>query len=275
MTYQGAPSGPMSTAVFIGKMSPALKSVAFSVLPTVIFFSSLVALFYHLGVMQWLVKGMARAMMYVLGTSGAETLSCTANIFIGQTEAPLLIRPFIGRMTESELMAVMTGGFATVAGGVLAIYVGMLSDLEGIAGHLVTASIMAVPATLAVSKLLIPETEQPVTAGRVDAEVGKQDVNAIEAAARGASEGMQLVLNIAAMLVAFVAIMAMVNALLALFGTSMQQLLGWLLSPLAWLIGVPWGESRHVGQLLGTKLVLTELLAYIGLKGMLAAAQRG
>jgi CNT family concentrative nucleoside transporter len=154
------PNGSMVTQTYIGKMSPALKSVAFSVLPTVIFFSSLITLLYHLGVMQWVVRGIAKAMVYMMGTSGAETLSCTANIFVGQTEAPLLVKPFIAKMTQSELMAVMTGGFATVAGGVLAIYVGMLRDLPGIAGHLVTASIMAAPAALAVSKIMYPEVEK-------------------------------------------------------------------------------------------------------------------
>ena len=271
ITYQPAPDAPMTTEIFIGRMSPALKSVAFSVLPTVIFFASLITLLYHLGVMQLIVRGMARAMAYALRTSGAETLSCTANIFVGQTEAPLLVKPFVESMTRSELMAVMTGGFATVAGGVLAIYVGMLADLQGIAGHLVTASIMAAPAALGISKLLYPETEQPATAGSVSVSVERPDANAIEAAARGASEGMTLFLNIAAMLLAFVGLVAMVNAVLGLVGLSLEGLLGWILSPLAWMIGVPWDEATGVGQLLGTKLVLTELLAYLGLKGMLRA----
>lgn len=264
--------GQMTTKVFIGAMSPAMKNVAFWILPTVIFFSSLISVLYHLGIMQWVVRGIAWLMARMMRTSGAETLSCTANIFVGQTEAPLLIRPFLKEMTHSELMSVMTGGFATVAGGILAIYVGMLSDLPGIAGHLVAASMMAAPAALAISKLMYPETSTPVTAGIVELKIEKQDSNVIEAAARGATEGMSLVLNIAAMLVAFVALMAMFNAFLGLFGVSIQQLLGWGLSPLAWSMGIPWEEATSVGQLLGVKLVLTELLAYSNLNGMLKAS---
>jgi concentrative nucleoside transporter, CNT family len=265
-------NGQMTTKVFIGTMSPAMKNVAFWILPTVIFFSSLISVLYHLGIMQWIVRGIAWLMSRMMRTSGAETLSCTANIFVGQTEAPLLIRPFIKDMTQSELMSVMTGGFATVAGGILAIYVGMLSDLPGIAGHLVAASMMAAPAALAVSKLMYPETAVPVTAGVIELNAEKTDANVIEAAARGATEGMTLVLNIAAMLVAFVALMAMFNAVLGIFGTSIQQLLGWGLSPLAWTMGIPWDEATSVGQLLGVKLVLTELLAYSNLNGMLKAS---
>ncbi|MFH1131316.1 MAG: nucleoside transporter C-terminal domain-containing protein [Pseudomonadota bacterium] len=265
--------GKMTTKVFIGQMSPAIKCLAFWVLPTVIFFSSLISVLYHLGVMQWVIRGIARAMVYMLKTSGAETLSCTANVFVGQTEAPILVRPFIKDMTKSELMSVMTGGFATVAGGVLAIYVIMLRNLPGIAGHLVTASMMAAPAALAISKLMFPETEQPKTAGEVSISVERPDTNLLEAAARGASDGMTLTLNIAAMLVAFVALVAMANAILGLLGTSTQQILGWLLSPLAWCMGVPWAEAPQIGQLMGVKLVLTELLAYKNLQGMLEVGQ--
>ncbi|MBK6846018.1 MAG: NupC/NupG family nucleoside CNT transporter [Proteobacteria bacterium] len=264
-------SGALIAETFLGRMSPALKSLAFGVLPTIIFFSALLSLLYHLGVMQWVVKGIARGMMHMLGTSGAETLSCTANIFLGQTEAPLLVRPFIAGLTQSELMAVMVGGFATVAGGVMAVYVGMLQALPGIAGHLMTASCMAAPAALAVSKLIYPETERPVTAGGAQVPVDRPDANMIEAVARGATDGMTLVLNIAAMLIAFVAMMALCNGVLGLFGTSLQQLLGWVLAPLAWTMGVPWAEAPAVGRLLGEKLVLTELLAYLDLKSMLDA----
>jgi CNT family concentrative nucleoside transporter len=239
----------------------------------VIFFSSLITLLYHLGIMQWVVKGIARAMVHALKTSGAETLSCTANIFIGQTEAPLMVKPFVEKMTRSELMAVMTGGFATVAGGVLAIYVGMLRDVPGIAGHLVTASIMAAPCALVISKIMIPEVEQSVTAGALHLEVERPDSNAIEAAARGASEGMAVVLNIAAMLIAFVGLVAVINAVLGLTGTSLEQILGWVLSPLAWCMGVPWGEATTVGQLLGKKLILTELLAYSDLQSILTSGK--
>jgi CNT family concentrative nucleoside transporter len=270
VTYINA-EGRTVTEIIIGHISPVLKSFAFWILPTVIFFSSLITLLYHLGVMQWVVKGMARAMVYMMGTSGAETLSCTANIFVGQTEAPLLVKPFVDKMTMSELMAVMTGGFATVAGGVLAIYVMMLQGIPGIAGHLVTASIMAAPCALAVAKLMFPETDAPTTGGQIQVQVERPDQNAIEAAARGASEGMTLVLNIAAMLIAFVGLMAMLNAVLHLFGTSVEQILGWILSPLAWCMGVPWdGQASQVGQLMGEKLVLTELIAYKHLQGILS-----
>jgi len=264
-------TGTLVAETFIGRMSPALKSLAFGVLPTIIFFSALLSLLYHLGVMQWVVQGIARGMMHMLGTSGAETLSCTANIFLGQTEAPLLVRPFIAGLTQSELMAVMVGGFATVAGGVMAVYVGMLQALPGIAGHLMTASCMAAPAALAISKLIYPETERPATAGGAKVPVDRPDTNMIEAVARGASDGMTLVLNIAAMLIAFVAMMALCNGVLGLVGTSLQQLLGWALAPLAWTMGVPWAEAPAVGRLLGEKLVLTEMLAYLDLKSMLDA----
>lgn len=258
--------------LIVGDVSPALKNIAFWVLPTIIFFSALMTLLYHLGVMQWVVRLVARAMQHVLGTSGAETLSCTANVFVGQTEAPLLIKPFVAKMTRSELMAIMTGGFATVAGGVLAVYVAMLRDIPGIAGHLVTASIMAAPGALAVAKIVFPEDGSPVTAGTMKVEVDRPDANSIEAVARGASDGMSLVLNVVAMLVAFVAMVALLNFLLSLVGRplgvelSLERLLGWLLSPLAWCLGVEWKDAGQLGQLLGKKLVLTELLAYAELQ---------
>lgn len=275
--------GEVVSETFIGRMSPVLKAFAFSVLPTVIFFSALIAVLYHLGLMQRLVRAIARLMVHALGTSGAETLSCSANIFVGATEAPLLVRPFVKQMTQSELMAVMTGGFATVAGGVLAVYVGLLSHVPNIAGHLVTASIMAAPASLALAKLLYPETGVALSAGEVtlapQKQDEKQDANVIEAAARGASEGMSLVLNIAAVLIAFVGLLALVNAALGLLGSlfglrdfGLASLLGWLLSPLAWSLGVPWSEATLLGQLLGTKLVLTELIAYVQLSRLTARA---
>ena len=261
--------GPMTTEVFIGRTSPVLKNFAFWILPTVIFFSSMITMLYHLGIMQVIVKGLSRAMVYAMRTSGSETLSCTANVFVGQTEAPLLVRPFIAHMTQSELMAVMTGGFATVAGGVLAIYVSMLKGIPGIAGHLVTASIMAAPCALAVSKLMYPETEESATAGSLKLEVDRPDSNVIEAAARGATEGMGLVLNITAVLIGFVGLVTLFNAIIGLAGLSLEGILGWILRPLAWTMGVPWGEANLVGQLLGEKLVLTELIAYLHLKSVL------
>ena len=262
-------TGQMTTEMFIGRTSPVLKNFAFWILPTVIFFSSLITLLYHLGIMQIIVNGISRAMVYAMRTSGSETLSCTANVFVGQTEAPLLVKPFIGRMTQSELMAVMTGGFATVAGGVLAIYVSMLKGIPGIAGHLVTASIMAAPCALAIAKLMYPETEESATAGALKLEIERPDSNVIEAAARGATEGMGLVLNITAVLIGFVGLVTLFNAIIGLAGLSLEGILAWILRPLAWSMGVPWSEASLVGQLLGEKLVLTELIAYLHLKSVL------
>lgn len=257
--------------VIAGRVSPALKNVAFWVLPTIIFFSALMTLLYHLGVMQWVVRWVSRAMQHVMRTSGAETLSCTANVFVGQTEAPLLVKPFVGTMTRSELMAVMTGGFATVAGGVLAVYVSMLRDIPGIAGHLVTASIMAAPGALAVSKLMVPEIEEPKTLNQLKIEIERPDANSIEAVARGASEGMMLVLNVVAMLAAFVAMVALINGILSALGSilgvalTLERIFGYILSPIAFVMGVPWSEAHEIGLLLGKKLILTELLAYMDL----------
>ena len=259
--------------VFPGSgVSPPLKSIAFWVLPTIIFFSALMTVLYHLGIMQFIVRGFAKAMQFMLGTSGAETVSCSANVFVGQTEAPLLIKPFIKTMTKSELMAVMTGGFATVAGGVLALYVAFLRDIPGIAGHLVAASLMGAPGALAMAKIMYPETEDPVTAGEIKVPVERPDANVIEALARGATEGMSLVLNVVAMLIAFVAMVYLLNAIMGGIGDligvklSMERLFGWILAPLAWCMGVPWDEANIFGQLLGKKLVLTELLAFLDLQ---------
>ena len=192
---------------------------AFNVLPTIIFFSSLMSLFYHVGVMQILVKGMAWVMQRTMGTSGAETLSAAGNIFVGQTEAPLLVKPFVARMTNSELMAVMTGGFATVAGGVLAAFVGMLvAYFPDIAGHLIAASVMSAPAALVVAKIMVPEDGEPETATGLGVDPERRYVNSIDAAAGGAAEGLHLALNVGAMLLAFIALIAMFNATYALSG---------------------------------------------------------
>jgi len=255
---------------FVGRISSATKTFTFWILPTIVFFSSLMTILYHLGVMQWVVRGFAWAMRKTMKTSGSETLSAAANIFVGQTEAPLVVKPFVAGMTSSELHAIMVGGFATVAGGVMAAYVGFLKDIPGIAGHLVTASIMSAPAALAVAKILYPETEQSQTAGGADIAVEKLDRNVIEAAARGASEGMTLLLNVVAMLIAFVGLMAMFNAILGACGTSLEVLLGYAFSPFAFMMGVPWEEATSVGQLLGEKIVLTEFIAYIDLGRMIA-----
>lgn len=278
VTTLGA-DGARATEVYVGRISPPLKSIAFWVLPTVIFFSGIMAVLYHYGVMQWIVRWVALAMQKTMGTSGAESLSAAANIFVGQTEAPLVVRPFVGKMTDSELHAVMTAGFATVAGGVMALYVGMLNQhIPGIAGHLVIASLMSAPAALAISKLMVPETTAPETLGEVRLQVERLDVNGIDALSRGTLEGLKLALNIAAMLLVFVAVIAMVNALLGavgdLFGypLSLQQILGWVFSPFALLMGIPWAEAPAVGMLLGEKLVLTELIAFIDLAKLQAGA---
>ena len=252
--------------------------IAFKVLPTIIFFSSFITVLYYLGVMQWLVKGFAWFMMRVLGTSGAESLSASANIFVGQTEAPLLIRPYVASMTNSELMAVMTGGFATIAGGVLVAYVEILRDsFPDIAGHLLAASVMSAPAALVMAKLMIPETEQSLTAGRVTVEVEKPWANAIDAAAEGAGQGLKLALNVGAMLLAFIGLVAVVNAGLTWLGgwvgfpdLTLEWLLGQGLRPLAWTMGVPWAESAQVGSLLGLKTAANEFYAYAELSLMMA-----
>jgi len=245
-----------------GVVEGPLINFAFRVLPTIIFFSSLVTVLYHLGIMQFVVKWIARAMQKTMHTSGSETLSVSANIFVGQTEAPLMIKPFVKNMTKSELMAIMTGGFATVAGGVMAIYVKMLGDVPGIAGHLMAASIMSAPAAIVIAKIIYPETEVSETLGDLKIIVDTPDDNAMEALSRGASDGMKLAANVGAMLVAFVAVVAMVNSILGFFDLSLQQILGWVFSPLAWTMGVPWHEANIVGSLMGEKLVLTELIAY-------------
>lgn len=260
-----------------GEVARTGASFAFSVLPTIIFFSALMTVLYHLGVMQRAVEGVAWVMQRTMRTSGAETLSAAGNIFVGQTEAPLLVKPFIEGMTTSELMAVMTAGFATVAGGVLAAYVGMMVDFfPDIAGHLIAASVMSAPAALVVAKLMVPETGQPDTSGDLEIAVDSPDVNVIDAAARGAAEGLQLALNVGAMLLAFVALIHMCNGALGWVGglvglehLTLELLLGAVLAPLAWVMGVPWADAATVGSLMGVKTVLNEFVAYLQLAGML------
>ena len=247
-----------------------LMNFAFRILPTLIFFSSLITVLYHLGVMQFLVKNTARIMQKTMGTSGSETLCISGNIFVGQTEAPLLVQPFVSTMTNSELTAVMIGGFATVAGGVMAMYVSMLGDVPGIAGHLLAASIMSAPAALVVAKIIYPETEESKTKGDLVISIENNDDNVMEALSRGATNGMKLAANVAAMLIAFVAMIAMINALLGIFGFSLEQILGLIFSPLAWTMGVPWNEANLVGSLMGKKLVLTELIAYGDLSSLIS-----
>lgn len=255
---------------------------AFQVLPTIIFFAALMGVLYHLGVMQAIVRAMAWAITKVMRVSGAETTSVCASVFIGQTEAPLTVRPYISKMTESELITMMIGGMAHIAGGVLAAYVGMLGggDPEQqafYAKHLLAASIMAAPATLVIAKLLIPETGNPLTRGVIRMEVEKSTSNVIDAAAAGAADGLRLALNIAAMLLAFIALIALLNWPLTWIGdvtglaqwlgrpTDMATLLGYLLAPVAWIIGVPWQDATTVGGLIGQKIVLNEFVAYLQL----------
>ena len=246
----------------------AMVNFAFRALPTIIFFSSLMTVLYHFGVIQFIVKWISRIMQKSMGTSGSETLSVAANIFVGQTEAPLMIRPFIRNMTQSELMAVMTGGFATVAGGVLALYVIWLKDIPGIAGHLLAASVMSAPAAMVVAKIIYPETELSETSGDLNIIIEKPDSNTMEALGRGATEGLKLAANVAAMLVAFVALIAMVNYLLTFADTSIQGILGFVFRPLAWAMGIPWEEAQMVGVLMGEKITLTELIAYSDLRDL-------
>lgn len=252
---------------------------AFQVLPTIIFFSALMGVMYHLNVMQAIVRVMAWSITKVMRVSGAETTSVCASVFIGQTEAPLTVRPYIARMTQSELLTMMIGGMAHIAGGVLAAYVGMLGGGDPAqqafyAKHLLAASIMAAPATLVVAKLLIPETGTPLTRGTVKMEVEKTSSNIIDAAAAGAGDGLKLALNIGAMLLAFIALIALLNAPLTWVGevtglaaaigkpTNLSTIFGYLLAPIAWVIGTPWADATTVGSLIGQKVVINEFVAY-------------
>ncbi|TDI73631.1 MAG: NupC/NupG family nucleoside CNT transporter [Bacteroidetes bacterium] len=257
---------------------------AFQVLPTIIFFGSLMAILYHLGLMQRIVQGMAYMVSRFLGTSGAESLSVTANIFVGQTEAPLVIKPYLKNMTMSELMAVMTGGMATIAGGVMAAYIQTLGDPYAIANgltldagrlvfaeQLLSASVMAAPAALLLAKIMIPETGTPETAGGATIEIEKSAANVIDAAASGASDGLKLALNVGAMLLAFLALVAMLNYIIGWGGglvgldLTLEQILGWALAPVAYMIGVPTVDITSFGSLIGTKVILNEFVAYLNL----------
>ena len=249
----------------------AMINFAFRALPVIIFFSSLMAVLYHFGIIQVIVKWIAKAMQKTMGTSGSETLCISANIFVGQTEAPLMVRPFISQMTKSELMAVMTGGFATVAGGILAIYVMWLADIPGIAGHLLAASVMSAPGALVMAKIIYPETETSETMGEMKITIEQKNTNAMEALGDGATIGLKLAANVGAMLVAFVSLVAMINYLLGFAGTSMETILGFIFKPLAWTMGVPWSEAGTLGTLMGEKIVFTELIAYGHLKELMSS----
>lgn len=266
---------------------------AVNVLPTIVFFASLTGVLYHLGVMQKIVQAMAWVITKVMRVSGAETTSVCASVFIGQTEAPLTIKPYIERMTESELMTVMIGGMAHIAGSVMAAYVGLLGhndpvEMQFYAKHLLTASVMAAPATMMLAKILVPETGVPLTRGTVKIEVEKTTANVIDAAATGAGDGLKLAMNVGAMLLAFIALIALLNGPIQWLGTttwggsgslngwlsslsghdvalSLQTIFGWILSPIAWLIGVPWHDATLVGSFIGEKVVINEFVAYVDL----------
>ena len=237
---------------------------AFQILPTIIFVAALFAILYHLGVMQLIVKGVAKLMTHLMGARGAESLNVAASIFMGQTEAPLTIRPFLNRMTQSELMCVMTAGMAHVSGSIMAAYIAFGVEAK----HLLAAVIMTAPGTILLAKMLVPETEHPETAGNVVLDSARPDNNVIGAAARGTTEGLQLALNVAAMLISFLSLVALANLLLGHLGNlahvklSLETILGWAFMPLALVMGVPWKDAVAVGDLLGTRMVLNELIAY-------------
>jgi CNT family concentrative nucleoside transporter len=253
---------------------------AIHILPTIIFFASLMGVMYHLGVMQKIVQGMAWVMAKSMGTSGAESLSAAGNIFVGQTEAPLLIRPFVSEMTRSELMAIMVGGFATIAGGVMAAYVRFGVD----AGHLMAASVMSAPAALVVAKIMYPEVEESKTKGFVKLDIEKKTANIIDAAANGAADGLRLAVNVGAMLMAFIALIAMINFFLGkiddivnfitfhhtdfAWDLSLKKIFGILFAPIAFVMGVDFKDILQFGNLLGTKISINEMVAYIDLAGL-------
>src|SRR3954471_22827211 len=248
----------------LGKPNSSLGVIfAFQLLPAIIFVSALFAIMYYLGIMQLIVRAFALLMSRVMGASGAESLNVAASIFMGQTEAPLTIRPYLSKMTQSELMTVMTAGMAHISGGIMAAYIAFGIRAE----HLLTAVIMTAPGTLMMAKMFVPETAVPETQGSVTLKSEKVDVNVIDAAGRGTGEGLHLAMNVLAMLISFVSLVALLNAILGLAGLSMQQILGWLFSPIAWSLGVPWRDAAAVGNLLGTRMVLNEFIAFANLGG--------
>src|SRR5467141_320531 len=259
----------------LGKTNSSLGLIfAFQVLPTIIFIAAFFAVLYHLGVMQMIIKIAAWIMTRVMGASGAESLNVAASIFMGQTEAPLTIRPFLDKLTKSELMTVMTSGMAHVSGGIMAAYIAFGIEPK----HLLTAVIMTAPGTLLMAKMIVPETEQPLTAGRVEMPEMEKDANALGAIARGTSDGLSLAINVAAMLISFLALLALVNYCFGWvhgwahwFPSSLQQVFGWVFSPIAFVIGIPWHDCASVGNLLGTRMVVNELVAFHDLGTMRGA----
>ena len=260
-----------------GNMANTGAFFAFSVLPTIVFFSSLTAVLYYFGVLQWIISWIARFMQVTLKCSGAESFSAAANIFVGQTEAPFLVKPFISSMTKSEIMAIMTGGFATVSGGVLAAFVGMLvADFPDIAGHLLAASVMSAPASLVLAKMMVPETTNFADLSAKNIKIAMDDVNAFDATTRGASDGLSLALNVGAMLIAFIAIISLFNWLLGGIGSligfadlNLQTIFAFVFAPFAYILGVPWEDASSIGNLLGLKTVINEFVAYLQLSDYL------
>jgi concentrative nucleoside transporter, CNT family len=267
-----------STFIFgeLGKADSSLGLIfAFQVLPTIIFIAAFFAVLYHLGVMQLVIRAAAWLMTVIMGASGAESLNVAASIFMGQTEAPLTIRPFLPKLTKSELMTVMTSGMAHISGGMMAAYI-RVGGAD--AKHLLTAVIMTAPGTLLMAKMLVPETEQPLTAGRVQMPPAQKESNVLGAIARGTVDGLHLALNVGAMLIVFLALLALLNAMMGWvhlhigwFPYNLQEILGWLFAPVAWLIGIPWHDAVAIGNLLGTRMVLNEFVAFAQLGTMKGA----
>ena len=246
--------------------------IAFKILPTIIFFSAFISLLYHYNILPRLVAMMGWAMMKTMKTSGAESLTCAANVFVGQTEAPLTIKPYLSSLTKSELHSIMTGGFATIAGGVMAAYISFGIPAE----HLLAASVMSAPAALAVSKLFYPETEKPLTRGKIKTQPASNYVNGIDAVTTGTIEGLKLALNVGAMLIAFLGLLSLVNALLGLVGNqiglpflSLEWIFSYLMFPVAWLMGIPVTDCQSIAVLLGKKLIFNEFVAYLDLQQLI------
>ena len=275
----GTPLGPNGPIVAPTAYAHTGAFFAFTVLPTIVFFSALSALLYHSGIMQWVIQSVAWVMQKSMRTSGMETLSAAANIFLGQTEAPLIVKPFVATATRSELMAILVAGFANIASGVMAAYVAMLKGYyPDIAGHLLAASIISAPSSLVVAKLLLPESEKAETAAGVKFHIERVDANAIDATARGALEGLQLSLNVGAVLIAFIAVIALINSVIGwtgqrfgIHGLSFEEILGWISTPVCWLMGISWHDALRVGPLLGVKTALNEFVAYLQMAQLLAA----
>lgn len=270
-----------SKFVFGGLMNTSSVGFIFAVqvLPTIIFFSSLMGVLYYLGIMQKIVMAFAWVMTRFMNSSGAESLVASANIFVGQTEAPLAIRPYMASLTESELFVVMTAGMGTLAGGVMGSYTGMLLPyVPGIGGHLLAACIMSSVGSLVIAKIIVPETDDPVTRGKLDMKLELPDKNVIDAAANGATTGMQMALNVGACLLAFMALLAMLNFIVGHLGAlaghpslSLERIFGWLFTPVAWLTGVPLKEAPQIGTWIGQKTVLNEFVAYFSMADFLKA----